>query len=58
VPTPKPKGKPPATGKRGAKDTNMNERTANWPGPPGPTQPRDRSGGVKRVKQSAKSEGL
>jgi hypothetical protein len=34
------------------------ESTAAWPGVPGKTQPRDRSGGTKKVKQSVKSEGI
>ena len=34
------------------------ESTAAWPSVPGKTQSRDRSGGTKKVKQSAKSEGV
>ena len=34
------------------------EKTAAWPGVPGKTQPRSRSGGTKKVKQSVKSEGI
>jgi hypothetical protein len=34
------------------------ESTASWPGVPGKTQPKDRSFGVKKVKQTVKSEGI
>ena len=34
------------------------ESTAAWPGVPGKAQPRSRSGGTKKVKQSVKSEGI
>ena len=34
------------------------EGTAAWAGVPGPTQPGDRSAGVKKIKQSMKQEGL
>ena len=34
------------------------ESTAAWPSVPGKTQPKDRSGGTKKVKQSVKSEGI
>lgn len=34
------------------------ESTAAWPGVPGKTQPRSRSGGTKKVKGSVKSEGI
>jgi hypothetical protein len=34
------------------------ESTAAWPGVPGSTQRKDRSGGTKKVKQSVKSEGI
>lgn len=33
------------------------KKTANWPGPPGQTQSKDRSSGVKKLKQF-KTEGL
>lgn len=38
--------------------TDMPMRTANWPGLPGGTQPRDRSGGDKKVTTHAKSVGI
>ncbi len=28
------------------------EKTANWPGLPGPTQPKDRGTGIPKIKQS------
>lgn len=34
------------------------DKTASWPGLPGKTQPKDRSGGVKRVRQHPKSDGI
>ena len=37
---------------------NMPEKTANWPGLPGKTQSKDRSGGVKKVKTTPKSVGV
>jgi hypothetical protein len=42
----------------GGKYKPFKESTAAWPGVPGKTQPRDRSGGTKKVKQSVKSEGV
>lgn len=42
----------------GGKIPKWNEKTAAWPAVPGKTQPRDRSGGTKKVKQSMKSEGI
>ena len=36
----------------------MPERTAGWGGLPGKSQPKDRSGGVMRLKTHPKSEGL
>lgn len=47
--------RPKAGAKKGAA---MPERTAAWPGLPGKKQPRDRSGGVKKVTTHAKSEGV
>jgi hypothetical protein len=38
--------------------SHSGEKTAAWPGLPGKTQPRDRSGGTKKCKQAAKKEGL
>lgn len=49
------KGKP-SMGKK--KEAPMPEKTASWPGVPGPTQPRDRSAGVKKVKQWPHHEGV
>jgi hypothetical protein len=46
------------TGQEGGKIPPFKESTAAWPGAPGKTQPRDRSGGTKKVKQSIKSEGI
>ena len=34
------------------------ERTMKWPGIPGPTQKKDRSQGIKKVKPAAASEGI
>lgn len=48
----------PPTGQGGGPKPQFDEKTANWPGVPGKTQPRDRSGGTKKVKQSVKSEGI
>jgi hypothetical protein len=42
----------------GGKFKPFKEKTAAWPSVPGKTQPRDRSGGTKKVKQSVKSEGI
>ena len=42
----------------GGKCKPFKESTAAWPGVPGKTQPRDRSGGTKKVKQAVKSEGI
>jgi hypothetical protein len=36
----------------------MPERTANWPGLPGKTQPGGRGGGVKKCKCYPSSEGI
>ncbi len=44
--------------KAGAKMASVNERTANWGGLPGPTQSRDRSAGVKKLKIHPMSKGL
>jgi hypothetical protein len=32
------------------------EKTANWPGLPGPTQPKDRGVGVPKIKQAMLEE--
>lgn len=59
-PTPKDPAKgtpPPGTVGKPPKVT-ITEKTAAWAGVPGKTQPRDRSGGVKKVKQSMRSEGV
>ncbi|KPK67112.1 hypothetical protein AMJ82_11205 [candidate division TA06 bacterium SM23_40] len=53
---PKRKGAP--TGKPEGRIPKIVEKTAAWPGVPGKTQPRDRSAGVKKVKQSMRSEGI
>ena len=42
---------------KGAK-SSMDMKTAGWGGLPGNKQPRDRSGGTKRVKAYPKAEGL
>jgi hypothetical protein len=34
------------------------EKTANWPGPPGKTQPKDRSAGKPRLVDAPKKAGL
>lgn len=44
--------------KAGAPAAKVNEKTANWPGLPGPAQPRDRSAGVKKLKTHPVSKGL
>ena len=46
------------TGQRGPTKDLPSPSTAAWPGLPGPTQPRNRSGGTKKVTQHAKSEGI
>lgn len=50
-------GKPPA-GRRGSKPGFGPEKTAAWPSVPGKTQPSNRSGGTKKVKQSMKDTGI
>jgi hypothetical protein len=50
--------KGPKTGERGKHADRMPEKTASWGGLPGKAQPQDRSGGTKRLKVYAKSEGL
>lgn len=50
-------GMPPKA-KPGHRPESMPERTAAWPGLPGKSQPRERSGGTKKCRQSAKQEGL
>jgi len=45
------------TGVRGG-SAAMPEKTAGWPGVPGKTQPKDRSGGTKKVKHYPVSEGI
>jgi hypothetical protein len=42
----------------GGKVPPWKEKTAAWPGVPGKTQPRNRSGGTKKIKQAVKSEGI
>ncbi len=57
---PKSGGRPP-TQVRGPKEKAASpdpEKTANWAGVPGKTQDRDRSNGVRKIKTSAKSEGI
>jgi hypothetical protein len=44
--------------KAGGKAPPVNVKPANWGGLPGPTQPRDRSAGVKKLKTHAMSKGL
>lgn len=39
-------------------DTSMPEKTASWPGTPGPKQPKDRSGGTPKLQIHPKSEGI
>ena len=41
----------------GSMSSSLNEKTAAWPSLPGKSGP-DRSGGVKKLKVCAKSEGL
>jgi hypothetical protein len=43
---------------RGSSSAPMPERTANWPGLPGKTQPGGRGGGVKKCKCYPSSEGI
>jgi hypothetical protein len=38
--------------------SHAGEKTAAWPGPPGKTQKRDRSGGTKKIRQAVKIAGL
>lgn len=38
--------------------SSMTEKTAGWGGLPGSSQPKDRSGGVKRLQIHPKTEGL
>ena len=47
--------KPPMGGKG---KTDMPMKTANWPGVPGKTQSRNRSGGAKKLRQSPREEGI
>jgi len=44
--------------KREDSHTAMTEKSIAWPGLPGKTQPKDRSGGVKRCKCHTSSIGL
>ena len=55
----------PRTNKQGASNDQsggtfppFKESTAAWPGVPGKTQPKNRSGGTKKVKQSVKDIGI
>ena len=50
--------KPPGQMAPAPKATLPAESTANWGGLPGKTQSKDRSGGVKKVRVHAKSEGI
>lgn len=50
------KGAP--TGVRAPAKTDTPESTADWPGVPGSTQPKDRSNGVPKCKCTVKSEGV
>ena len=43
---------------KGAPEPSMPMKTSGWPGVPGKTQPRDRSGGVKKPPVHVKQEGL
>jgi hypothetical protein len=49
-------GSAPTPGSK-SRESTVNEKTAAWPGLPGKSGP-DRSGGVKKVKAYAKSEGI
>jgi hypothetical protein len=51
-------GSPPPTGVRGPTPKTLNEKTAAWPGLPGKSQPKNRSGGTKKIVQHPKSEGI
>jgi hypothetical protein len=48
----------PATGQAGPTPDLKPESTANWPGLPGGTQPKDRSNGVQKIKEHVRSEGV
>lgn len=50
-------GESPPKSKAGPGAPEIKEKTANWPGLPGKAGP-DRSQGVKKLKQSPKSEGI
>ena len=51
--------RPPAFKRKPGGDTPaIVEKTAAWPGLPGPIQPRDRSAGVKKLKIHPMSKGL
>ncbi len=43
---------------RRTKEYPMPEKSTKWPGAGGKTQSNDRSAGVKKVKQSVRSEGI
>jgi len=49
---------PPSQPAPAPKVTLPAESTTSWGGLPGKSQPRDRSGGDKKIKQYAKSEGV
>lgn len=49
--------KPPATSTPGPQGS-VNEKNVNWPGVPGQTQSKSRSGGVKKARIYPTSEGL
>ena len=52
-------GKPPSTSMQGSsKKAGFHEKPGPWPGAGGPTQPRDRSNGIPKVKQYPKKDGL
>lgn len=55
-------GKPPDTGHKGSKGAVSPEKTAAWPGAPGPTQPNDRDEGsgieCDESRYYVKSEGI
>jgi len=53
-----PSQKPPGNSGASGLGANLVEKSPNWPGVPGKTQPRDRSAGVRKVKQSPKSVGI
>lgn len=52
------KGPKPPANKKPSNPQLKADKTANWPGVPGRTQPKDRSAGVKKIRQTLKSEGI